>query len=221
MSRGCPFSNKTIKGSLRGVWIKGALNLPVFGIPVFGIPAFGIPVFGIPDFGFSVSERVPVWGFPIFGILPSESLVSEFPPSELESNSGTPIRHPLDSSQDKPTLATTRSEDSRPLSGALFEVSSLFWAVRQADRHSTLKICQHLELTLASNKLSAVKQRGRERKGPPEIVQIQPRRVQPPILGPLNIMSIWRWSLSPFKVVSKNSPQKVLRVGGSIWWGSE
>ena len=58
-----------VRGSLRGVWIQGAVNPPVFGIPSFGIPVFGIPVFGIPDsgipvFGIPVSGRVPVWGFP-------------------------------------------------------------------------------------------------------------------------------------------------------------
>ena len=58
---------------LRGVCIKGDVNLPVFGVPSFGILAFGIPVFGIPGFGISVSGRVPLCGFS----LPSESLPSE------------------------------------------------------------------------------------------------------------------------------------------------
>ena len=40
-----------VRGSLRGVWIKGALNLTIFGIPSFGILALGTPVLGIPDFG--------------------------------------------------------------------------------------------------------------------------------------------------------------------------
>ena len=67
-----------IRGSLRGVWIKGALNLPIFGIPSFGIPSFGISVFGIPDFGIlgfgnlclrdPCSVCVCVCVFPTFGI---------------------------------------------------------------------------------------------------------------------------------------------------------
>ena len=54
-----------VRGSLRGVWIKGALKMPIFGIPSFGIPDFGISVFGIPDFGF------PGFGNLCLGEIPS------------------------------------------------------------------------------------------------------------------------------------------------------
>ena len=74
-----------IRGSLRGVWIKGAVNRLAFGIPSFGIPAFGTPVSGIPDFG------IPGFGIPGFGI----SVFRNF------SLNQTPlIRHPLDSPQE-------------------------------------------------------------------------------------------------------------------------
>ena len=91
----CPY----VRGTLRGVWIKGALNLPVFRIPAFGIPDFGIPGFGTlfraeSRCGFSLpSESLPSEShfseFPL-----SESLPSEFPP-EFQSNSGTLNQTPL------------------------------------------------------------------------------------------------------------------------------
>ena len=90
-----------IRRSLRGVWIKGAVNLPVFGVPSFGISAFGIPIFeipdfGIPGFGISVLGRVPVWVFPTFGIPAFGIPVFGIPPVGINAF-GIPIefRHPL------------------------------------------------------------------------------------------------------------------------------
>ena len=72
-----------IRGSPRGVWTKGALNLTVFGIPTLGIPSFGIPSFGILGFGIPVSGRVdPSVGFPS-GSPVSESLTSLVDASDL------------------------------------------------------------------------------------------------------------------------------------------